>query len=139
VFSNHRKLNFRLIRVVDLQQNLQQACTFRLLFGFGYASISIISLLLSTINDLHTTTYKHLIGTENPCVAGSTPALPISIPPCKWLLFCAKSCVSNILRFAVNCCVFRSELPAKDSHCLLPKEFFTSFLQLLSSVPNSII
>jgi len=70
----HRK---RLIRVLNLQQNLQQFGAFRLLLRYCRDSATIISHLLTIINGLLTNTYKTPWRTENPCVGGSIPPLPI--------------------------------------------------------------
>ena len=63
-----------LIRASDLQQT----CTFRLLSSFGYASASIISLYLTSINRLFINTYKSRNRTHNPLVVGSNPTGPIA-------------------------------------------------------------
>ena len=63
-----------LIRASDLQQNLQQTCTFRLRSCFGCASASFISSYLTSINHFHTNTYKPPFRTVDLKVAGSSPA-----------------------------------------------------------------
>jgi hypothetical protein len=73
-------IKFGLIRAIDLQQNLQQTCSFELLLRFGCASVSIITLYLTSINPLFTNTYKHGFGTHNPLVEGSIPSGPICNP-----------------------------------------------------------
>jgi len=45
--------------------------------GYGCASVSIISPYLTSINRLFTNTYERDNGTENPCIGGSSPPLPI--------------------------------------------------------------
>ena len=55
-----------LIRVDNLQQNLQQTCAFRLLLRHGCASASIISLYLTVVNHLLTNTYKTPERIRNP-------------------------------------------------------------------------
>jgi hypothetical protein len=45
--------------------------------GFGCNSPSIISRYLTCINNFAANTYKTPDRTENPCVGGSTPPLPI--------------------------------------------------------------
>jgi hypothetical protein len=61
------------------QQNAQQLCSSELLLRFGCASVSVISSFLTIINRLLTSTYKRESRTENPCVGGSTPPLPIKL------------------------------------------------------------
>ena len=62
---------------VDLQQHLQQPRAVRLRLGYCHASVSILSLYLTVISRFATSTYKHPERTENPCVGGSNPPLPI--------------------------------------------------------------
>jgi len=64
---------YGLTRAYDLQQNLQQACTFRLLSRYCYATASIISSFLAIINLVFTNTYKTLVRTVDPKVEGSSP------------------------------------------------------------------
>ena len=45
--------------------------------SYCYASVSIISLYLTSINRLFTNTYKHGFGTHNPLVEGPIPSGPI--------------------------------------------------------------
>jgi hypothetical protein len=49
---------------------------FELLLRFGCASVSIISLYLTSINRLFINTYKHGLGTHNPLVEGPIPSGP---------------------------------------------------------------
>lgn len=48
----------RLIRVLNLQQNLQQTCSFELRLCYCCDSVSIVSLYLTVISRLTTNTYK---------------------------------------------------------------------------------
>ncbi len=59
-------------------QSACQTCTPELLLTFGWSSLDLISLLFAVINPYITSTYKSHIRTENPCVGGSNPLLPIS-------------------------------------------------------------
>ena len=61
-----------LIQTGDLQQNLQQICTFMLLLGYGCASVSIISSYLTSIKHLFTITYKLRFRTVDPKVVSSS-------------------------------------------------------------------
>jgi hypothetical protein len=63
----------RLIRAGDLQQYLQQTCSFRLLLGYGCASAGIISPYLTSINHLFTSTYKRDNRTVDPKVGDPSP------------------------------------------------------------------
>ena len=56
----------RLIRASDLQQRLQQTCAFGLLLGYGCASASIISPLLTSISVFLTIAYKATESISNP-------------------------------------------------------------------------
>jgi len=64
-------------QTLGAQQNVQQLCSSELRLRFGHASVSVISSFLTIINHLLTSTYKRENRTENPCVGGSTPPLPI--------------------------------------------------------------
>jgi hypothetical protein len=58
-------------------QNAYHACTFGPTLVLRWSTISFISLYSAIINPYATRTYKRQIRTENPCVGGSIPPLPI--------------------------------------------------------------
>ena len=60
-------------------QNAYQACTFGATLVLRWSTISFISLYSTIINPYATRTYKRQIRTENPCVGGSNPLLPITL------------------------------------------------------------
>ena len=73
IFSLRGKLLKRLIRVLNLQQNLQQFGAFGLLLRYCCDSVIIISLYLTIINVFSTISYKPDNRISNPAVPGSNP------------------------------------------------------------------
>ena len=58
-------------------QNASQACTFGTTLVLLWFTVRFISLYFAVINVFVTRTYKPQSRTENPCVGGSNPPLPI--------------------------------------------------------------
>ena len=122
-----------LIRAGDLQENLQQACTFGLLLRFGCASVSIISSYLPSIRYLFIYTCKPACRTSNPKVAGSSPT------GCAFNLFHAKNLhkliVSITPRFLPK---WVGQVKIDTYFCAstyLQAEFFTSIMEDNPLVP----
>ena len=80
---NRSWLSFHILLNAGVWQNVWQANMVGLLSGFTWASVGIISLYFTSINAYGTITYETLGRTENPCVGGSNPPLPIFISPCR--------------------------------------------------------
>ena len=71
-----------LYKLSPVHQNVHQTCTFGALLVFCCSSVNLISLYFAVINALVTSTYNRETRTENPCVGGSSPPLPITSEPC---------------------------------------------------------
>jgi len=137
------------LRRSGARQSARQRCTSGLRLTFGCATPDLITSCMATFNRSYAETYKRPGRTENPCVGGSNPPLPIPSSPIRtaadgWQWF-SKGFYPIELSLMTFSPVFFLALPVAASRSRPGKAVgvhfgvhFSPSLGLASAVPSSV-